>query len=453
MYKLEFTLKQHTPLIHFQHDQAGATLRATEVKPKLDQFIIEKLLTIENIRFDFYETDENQKKRFITSREAFSRSAHSPSNDNQKKWLKWMVGKGKNDHVALDYKLLILSFDESPITINNIKLISDADKSSIKSSNIKFSLRCLVKDLRDQISEYISEFFTLTSFGNRNNKGFGCFYPDFLDSWEKVKAELVKSKKIIYIFENAITTEMLNRRTIRDTTTYPFYQLISEKWRILKSGINQYNREGLQILYEKSYLFKYLNNKKIRWDKRWIKRHLKELIDKGILPAKLNTSNATPNEPNDCCKFSMDLDNNDGYNGWNENRDVNYEYRFGRAMLGLAEHYEFRANNQYIYKVSVKNENGFERFNAPVTFKIFKNKLYAICDPIPYILYNQNFSFEVQVKLKNNHEIININGPIELLDENNDPVYLITPSDLTEFKIDEFLKSFFSGIGFEQLQK
>ncbi len=41
MYKLEVTLKQHTPLIHFQHDQEGATLRASEVKPKLDRFIIE----------------------------------------------------------------------------------------------------------------------------------------------------------------------------------------------------------------------------------------------------------------------------------------------------------------------------------------------------------------------------------------------------------------------------
>lgn len=43
MYKLTFTLKQHTPIIHFQHDQAGATLRASEVKPKLDKFIIEQM--------------------------------------------------------------------------------------------------------------------------------------------------------------------------------------------------------------------------------------------------------------------------------------------------------------------------------------------------------------------------------------------------------------------------
>lgn len=43
MKTLKVTLKQHTPLIHFQHTENGATLRASEVKPKLDRFIIEKL--------------------------------------------------------------------------------------------------------------------------------------------------------------------------------------------------------------------------------------------------------------------------------------------------------------------------------------------------------------------------------------------------------------------------
>lgn len=38
-----FTLTQQTPLIHFQHKQIGATLRATEVKPKLDRFLIKCL--------------------------------------------------------------------------------------------------------------------------------------------------------------------------------------------------------------------------------------------------------------------------------------------------------------------------------------------------------------------------------------------------------------------------
>ena len=43
-YQLVFQLKQHTPMLHFQHDQTGATLRATELKPKLDLYIMRKLL-------------------------------------------------------------------------------------------------------------------------------------------------------------------------------------------------------------------------------------------------------------------------------------------------------------------------------------------------------------------------------------------------------------------------
>lgn len=37
-------LEQQTPIVHFQHDQKGAMLRATEVKPKFDKLIIDKVL-------------------------------------------------------------------------------------------------------------------------------------------------------------------------------------------------------------------------------------------------------------------------------------------------------------------------------------------------------------------------------------------------------------------------
>lgn len=47
-FQITFTLKQHTPIIHFQHDQEGATLRASEVKPKLDRF----LYTVANNRIN-----------------------------------------------------------------------------------------------------------------------------------------------------------------------------------------------------------------------------------------------------------------------------------------------------------------------------------------------------------------------------------------------------------------
>lgn len=69
---LSFTLRQHTPHIHFQDTDPRATLRATEIKPKLDRFLIGKLGRIGNI---------------------------SPS---------WRVGREKAQSPALDYKLHFL---------------------------------------------------------------------------------------------------------------------------------------------------------------------------------------------------------------------------------------------------------------------------------------------------------------------------------------------------------
>ena len=39
IYKINIELKQITPMLHFQGNETEATLRATELKPKLDRFI------------------------------------------------------------------------------------------------------------------------------------------------------------------------------------------------------------------------------------------------------------------------------------------------------------------------------------------------------------------------------------------------------------------------------
>jgi len=64
-FKVEFTLKQHTPLIHFQSDQSGATLRATELKPKLDRFLIEKVFNNEKERYKEFLIKKVRKKHLI----------------------------------------------------------------------------------------------------------------------------------------------------------------------------------------------------------------------------------------------------------------------------------------------------------------------------------------------------------------------------------------------------
>src|SRR3990167_6963021 len=55
-FKVEFTLKQHTPIIHFQSEQSGATLRATELKPKLDKFITQRLKFINEELYQKYKS-------------------------------------------------------------------------------------------------------------------------------------------------------------------------------------------------------------------------------------------------------------------------------------------------------------------------------------------------------------------------------------------------------------
>ena len=41
--KLELDLKCHAPIIHFQPEEEGATLRASEVKPKFDRYLMKKV--------------------------------------------------------------------------------------------------------------------------------------------------------------------------------------------------------------------------------------------------------------------------------------------------------------------------------------------------------------------------------------------------------------------------
>lgn len=185
MNTLTVRLKQHTPLIHFQHDQEGATLRASEVKPKLDKFILTEL------------GNGDYKAGY-----EIAKSRH------------WLVGKG--DHPALNYKMRIVSLGAIPFQMNVIeKRKNGVQQSNIfgeqlwttpnypdsENSLIMGNMGGRAKEdvlnfvMFENISLYIStnivsvynylinedskllyDFFVEKSFGNRTSKGFGCFF-------------------------------------------------------------------------------------------------------------------------------------------------------------------------------------------------------------------------------------------------------------------------------------
>jgi len=395
-YKLNFKLKQHTPIIHFQWDQEGATLRASELKPKLDKFLIDKLALTKEI--------EKNGEHIIVPK---------------KEYEHWFNNKEK---LSLDYKVGIFDDDQKP-SKGTVIVMPPKNENWILSKDIFFKLITFHLDLKNEIEKVINLFFCISNFGKRQSKGFGCFYPENLSEKEFIK--IVKdSGKSIYEGDESL-------RNGTQISTYFYDKIISKKWNELKSGLNLFWLH--KPVYKKSEIFKYLESKNLRWDKRWIKRNVKDLVDTHVLSKSL--LQRKPGSTSD----PIDIHGN---NSWIDFTDE--EYRFGRAMLGLAEHYEYQTVDKDVkYKVRVLH-NEIERFKSPVIFKIFDKSIFAIAEDIPSEMYDTPFTFEVQKKTKTDNEFRDDGAPISI------PNSLRTPTR-NEFNLLDFLSNHFRHIGFKKL--
>ncbi|MBV6473547.1 MAG: hypothetical protein JPMHGGIA_01832 [Saprospiraceae bacterium] len=402
-YILKFTLKQHTPIIHFQHDQEGATLRATEVKPKLDLFIMKKCLTSKNIT---WEHDQD-------ARDKFKQAALHPGNDNDKKpWKNWLMGKGKSINIALDYKIEIQStldkyvlFSAMPLNLNkkdsikynadaikyfgnNFELVDDcqyfADSEFIKFqqhtnninphrtywnnlrpglmfNSIQCSIRSTSKSLRERIKLILPYFFANTNFGTRQSKGFGSFTtPNFNASTHLNFGACLYQKECAGDYKQQLKE-------------------ISKDWKFLKAGFNHGH------IYYKSDLMKYycmLNG--TRWEKRNIKKEIHSRYPNLYLNLK---KRATINRIAGCCG---DVDTPSSVT-------LNANTYYIRGLLGLTEHFEFAQNHGDPVKIKVSNDE-IHRFKAPITFKIVDNYIYMIVQPVSQLLSSggtRMFNFEL----------------------------------------------------------
>jgi len=331
---------------------------------------------------------------------------------------KWLVGNG--DHPALDYKVrvephqLIKKGDVVIIPPVKDKWILHKEI-HITITSFHLELLQLLRDVNGNISDLLKTFFVLHNFGKRQNKGFGCFYPKEMDEIE-FKTLAISNNANIFKYSN-----QLKFSPIQDNNPTSFYKTITKEWSRLKSGKN-FNG------YEKSRVFEYLEDKNFRWDKRWIKRKLKELIDDKTLPYGLRY-NTDPIDIND-------------RNIWNDTS--NEEYRYGRALLGLAEHYEYQTtNSDYKYQVIVKSDVA-ERFKAPITFKIFNRSIYAIVENVFPEIYNKDFHFSIQQKEREGRDFVKKGNEINI------PGTISTPAN-SEFDIVEFCNKYLPDINFNRI--
>jgi hypothetical protein len=280
MHTLSFTLKQHTPIIHFQHDQDGATLRATEVKPKLDQFLFEHLTG----------------KTGFAAREAFYNAIFNGTDEEKERKL-WLVGKDLkphlqgNDkvtalrHMAFDYKLRIDSLNVTFPSANGYRLFfgntgpGNQNKYKLSfSSNVTASIISTIKSLIDSIGENLCVFFANHNFGSRQSKGFGSFYPD---------SNSAIFNKYTYLPVSHPFKFIINSQNTKDV-----FAALELFYLSLRSGINRVNEgfsygtatidgtpkitaETTSRFYFKSLLFLYIKN---HLQKQWEKKTIKEVI-------------------------------------------------------------------------------------------------------------------------------------------------------------------------------
>lgn len=404
-FQIQFTLRQHTPIIHFQHDQDGATLRASEVKPKLDKFIIEKLGGWDEVppewRVGKTRAKEGQgaldygvRIRPIGNPIYYVISSNPPSHGNDP------AKHSKARELNAEY------VNQTQYFADNQYINSDDWSKTRRGVIYSGALVTMVFSnlgLKNQIEKHLQTFFFLHNFGTRQSKGFGCFSMDDFNESKHLPSGFC-------IYKKAVNGDWKNKAKV-----------IAEDWKKLKAG-------NSHLEYYKSDLMKYFCKiSGVRWEKRKIKREMNS--NHGVLFAALRKNTGSSYNRITGCDGDTD-------NPLSVPSSQNYKYV--RAVLGVAEQFEFGKQGEPV-RVRVLNEV-IKRFRAPVTFKVIDNEIYMICHSIPDELSDggkRTFSFELKAK----HNGVSYSGNL---------AHLTVPSS---FSVCHFLDSPWLGNNFEFEEK
>lgn len=355
MNTLTIKLKQHTPLIHFQHDQEGATLRASEVKPKLDKYIVKNA----------FQGDFERCKQYLVG--------YTPQKEKEIK-AKWDCG-----YRALDYKIKIeapkvevIQMGKYPLFFGNMTSSDDIDfkgKEMTFCKNLNLNIFSFYEDLIDRIKELKDAFFFLNNFGTRQSKGFGCFLPDDIEMENFIYQ--CKFSKFEWISNNYNFEKLEDFRKL--------FSAIDLFCKSIRSGINQNG------LYLKSLMYFYAKEDKSKneyWDKRAIRYEF---------------GHFTPNKLYDKGEKADKKHDGDFQKG---------KARLYRDMLGLSSNQSWRKYDDIINKEHMppgetkdeKEKNRIVRFKSPLLIKpIYNNNRFDI-----YII-----PFQIPKELKDATFIIN----------------------------------------------
>lgn len=353
-HQLKIRLEQHSMMIHFQATQNGGEpvcLRASEVKPKLDRFIVNLL----------------GKDRV------------------PKEWIQSKHPNGVD--VALKYRMTIKHNGVSSVPAEQIPNIfygnmgirnAEEKRNAVWFNNgLELTILCFVPKLMEEIQRCIADFFIVTNFGTMQSKGFGSFIVSEINK-KKVNVDVAKALKSHYSAEMCFKIQV-NQGGQNSDTQKELFDTVKQVYSVMKSGWRR--------PYERSYIYQYMHYKP-------------ENI--GNEKAFMKKKNVSPNVMTDRTREMFERRRN---YLWTEQPDNQYYYV--RALLGIGEQLRYKASLQGGWETiqisNVKNKEGtpymkgddkkIERVPSPIFFKVVDGNIYFVADRISEEIYERYFSF------------------------------------------------------------
>lgn len=357
----EYKLVQHTPLIHFQHSEPHACLRATEVKPKLDRFLIEQLE--EDDRFG----DGRWKKWFVGdgSQQSFDYMMRITPNSERvdrtqsiENGIERAIARAEHRPPNASLHEIHKNYFGNMASGNNIQDTVQAIQETFKESlfykdGLTLTIRCFIPELLTFIDEHIRGFFMMHNFGTRQRKGFGSFTVDISTKPNEPKGFDLVGKYC----PNAYYCK-LDGNVNADA-------LLDAVWVIsafLRSGFNR--GEGN---YVRGFVFRYFQREKnpLANDKAFVKQKVLHNV----------YNEATRGE------HLHPYGNN-------------VRYRYVRGLLGTNENSRFcRAPNAHtpVYDIYTHSAEGIERFPSPLLFKPIGKFVFILPQKMPDKIFGSEF--------------------------------------------------------------
>ena len=353
----EYKLVQHTPLIHFQHSEPHACLRATEVKPKLDRFLIEQLE--KDDRFG----DGRWKKWFVGdgSQQSFDYMMRITPNSEQvdrTQSIERAIARAEHRPPNASLHEIHKNYFGNMASGNNIQDTVQAIQETFKESlfykdGLTLTIRCFIPELLTFIDEHIRGFFMMHNFGTRQRKGFGSFTVDISTKPNEPKGFDLVGKYC----PNAYYCKLDN-----DVNADALLDAVWVISAFLRSGFNR--GEGN---YVRGFVFRYFQREKnpLANDKAFVKQQvLRNVYNEATRGEHLHP-----------------------YGN-------NVRYRYVRGLLGTNENSRFcRAPNAHtpVYDIYTHSAEGIERFPSPLLFKPIGKFVFILPQKMPDEIFGSEF--------------------------------------------------------------